>query len=114
MSIHPLFNLGAYPMPATWQERLSSARTEAEVVDVARDYVAQFTPEEIAALPGPCQPRKMVDAEDISEYAVTLVRHHCDDGQGSTTPIHRLAAFFSNASARVSEILQAGEERQSA
>lgn len=114
MTIHPIFQFGAYPMPLTWQDQLSGATTEAQVVDVARDYLAQFTPEEIGALPDPCQPRKIVDAQDISEYALTLVRHHCDDGQGSTTPIHRLAAFFSNAAVRVSQLLQQDEERQSA
>jgi hypothetical protein len=113
MTIHRIFDFGAYPMPATWQDQLSGARTEGEVVDVARDFIARFTPDEIAQLPDACKPGKIVDAEDISELALTLMRHHCDDGEGATTPIHRLAAFFSNASVRVSQLLQSNE-RQSA
>jgi hypothetical protein len=114
MTIHQLHIFGHYPMPSTWQERLSGATTEAEVVSVARDYVAQFTPEEIGHLPEPCKPTKIVDGADVSEYALTLMRHHCDDGEGSTTPIHRLSAFFSNASVRLSEVLQNSDARQSA
>lgn len=114
MTIHRIFTFGAYPMPATWQDRLSGAQTEGEVVDIARDYIAQFSPEEIGELANPCKPGKIVDATDVSEYALTLMRHHCDDGAGVATPIHRLAAFFSNASVRVSQILQGSEERQSA
>ena len=114
MTIHQIFSFGAYPMPTTWQDQLSSASTEAEVVDVARDFIARFTPQEIASLPDPCKPGKIVDGQDVCDYAFALVRHHCDDGQGSTTPMHRLAAFFSNASARVSQITEGRAERQSA
>jgi hypothetical protein len=114
MTIHLLHLHGHYPMPSTWQDRLSGAATEGEVVSVARDYVAQFTPEEISHLPEACKPTKIVDWRDVSEYALTLMRHHCDDGEGSTSPIHRLSAFFSNASVRLSQILQNDDERQSA
>ena len=114
MAVLPLYSSPPYPMSSTWQERLSSAVTEAQVVDVARDYVAQFTPEEIGRLPEPCKPTKMVDARDVAEYALALMRHHCDDGEEASTPIHRLSAFFSNASVRVSQLLQNDDERQSA
>lgn len=112
MTIHQIFSFGAYPMPSTWQDRLAAASNEAEVVDVARDYVAQFTFEEIGHLPDVCKPEKIVDAQDVANYAVTLMTHHCDDGEGATSPIHRLAAFFSNASARLAGLVQG--ERQSA
>ena len=114
MTVHSLYSSGDYPMSSTWQERLSNASTEAEVVDVARDYVAQFTPEEIGRLPEPCKPTKMVDARDVAEFALALMRHHCDDGQEASTPIHRLSVFFSNASVRVSQLLQDDSERQTA
>lgn len=114
MTIHQLHSLGHDSMPSTWQERLANTDTEGDVVSVARDYIAQFTPEEVSHLPDACKPTKVVDGNDVSDYALTLVRQHCDDGEGSMSPIHRLAAFFSNASVRLTEIMHKDAQRQSA
>ncbi len=106
-------------MPATWQDRLVNATDEYEVVGLARDFVAQFSPVEIGKLPQPCRPGKIVDAKDVNEYAFVLVRHHCDDGQGADYAIHRLAAFFGGAAQRLAELTAverpgADDTRQSA
>lgn len=92
-------------MPLSWQERVHAATTEAEVLHVARNFLAQFAPIEIAQLPEACRPRKLADGSDLTEYAFDLVRHRCDDGLGADYALHRLAAFFSGATARLSQIL---------
>jgi hypothetical protein len=94
-------------MTVSWQGRLEDASTEAEVVGVVRDFMATISPYEIARLPAHCRPRKIVDASDITHYAFTIVRHHCDDGQGTARVAHRLAGFFTSASIRLSHILSA-------
>ena len=95
-------------MPQGWQDRLTHAQTETDVVEVARDFIAQFSPYEIAALPESCRPPNRVkDANDITEYAFTLVRHHCDNGEPHDYAAHRLTNFFSNAAVRLSKILHA-------
>lgn len=95
-------------MPQSWQDRLSRARTEAEVVEVGKDFIAQFSPYEIAALPEVCRPpKRLSDANDITEYAFSLVRHRCDGGEPSDYSAHRLTNFFSNAAVRLSQILHA-------
>ena len=71
---------------------------------MARDFVAQFLPYELATLPEHCRPRKMRDSSDITEYAFAVVRHRCDDGDGATGTAHRLADFFSHAAVRLSQI----------
>ena len=100
-------------MTVNWHGRLSSAASEAEVLDVVRDFMAT-----IARLPEPCRPRKMVDASDITNYAFVIVRHHCDDGEGTARVAHKLASFFSSASIRLSQLLAApdrvDDSRQSA
>ena len=107
MSVHPFYRgRGARVGSVTWQEKLDGAETEAEVVQVARDYVATLDPQEVASLPAPCRPRKLLTANDISSYAFDLVRYECDDGEEAAPFIHRLAAFFSHASIRLSEILR--------
>ena len=94
-------------MPVTWQERLHSAQTESDVVQVAREYIAGFSPAEIVLLPEPCRPQRIVDGNDITEYAFALARHRCDDGVGAENAAHRLAAFFSGATAQLARILHA-------
>jgi hypothetical protein len=92
-------------MNISWHSRLEGACTEAEVVDIVRDFMATVSPYEIARLPAQCRPRKIVDASDITQYAFTIVRHHCDDGEGTARVAHRLASFFTSASIRLSQIL---------
>lgn len=95
-------------MPQGWHDRLARAQTEADVVEVARDFIARLTPYEIVALPEPCRPpKRFTDASDITEYAFALVRHHCDSGEPQDYAAHRLANFFSNAAERLSKILHA-------
>lgn len=113
MTVHQLHPNGHH-MPLSWQHRLTDASTESGVVDVARDFVAQFSPYEIATLPHHCRPGKFHDSTDLTEYAFALVRHRCDDGEGSTYIMHRLADFFSQATVRLSQILHANNQRENA
>jgi hypothetical protein len=101
MTIHQLHTKG---LPETWADRLDEARSESEVVSLARDFVARFGPDELARLPERCRPSRIVDAEDIAEYAMTLVR--CElEAQGSDRGVlTRMATFFSAASSRLSEV----------
>lgn len=104
MTIHQLRPF-ACPMPVSWQDRLDSASTEAEVIAVAREFVAQFSPSEIARLPNACRPGRFVDSDDITGYALDLVRYRCEGGGDGEYTIQRLTAFFSSATARLSQLL---------
>jgi hypothetical protein len=97
-------------MPVTWQDRLRSAETESEVVQVARDFLAEFSPNELALLPEPCRPPRIVDGNDITDYAFDLIRHRCDDGVGAEYAVHRLSSFFSGATSRLAQILHVRSE----
>jgi thiamine biosynthesis protein ThiC len=101
MSVHALHPKG---QPFTWQERLDTATTESEVVDVARDYLATLGPAEFASLPEALRPGKIVDANDITTYAFDLVRQECHD-EGVQHLVQRLAHIMSRASIRLSEIM---------
>lgn len=92
------------PAFATWQERLDAASSGAEVVDIARDFIATVTPEETAQLPLECRPGKLVDAQDISDFAFTLVRRSCADDFLGDINLLRMATFFTRASLRLSQI----------
>ena len=94
----------------SWQGRLNSSSTESEVVDVARDFVAQFDHEEIASLPEKCRPFKFTDAEDLAGYAFTLVNHVTGGDTRAARVLEKLAAFFSHASFRAARLVADADE----
>ena len=107
MTIHQLHPQGH---PFTWQERLDSAASESEVVDVVRDYVAELTHAEFTSLPETLRPGKIVDANDVTTYAFDLVRHECRE-EGTQQIVRRLAHVLSSASIRLSQIMVSDRAR---
>lgn len=94
----------------SWEWRLEEACTPEAVVEVTRDFLALWSPEEIARLPEECRPAKLVDANDVTEYAFILVRRSCADDRMSDRELLRMATFFTRASLRLSQI-QASADR---
>jgi len=89
----------------TWQHRLDSSHSEAEVLNVAREFLAQFEPVELRSLPEACRPpARLQAADEVSIYAFELVRHECTGALGLADMAHRLARFFSHASTRLAQI----------
>ena len=98
-----------HPRPVAWFDLLAAATTPAEVVRVARDYLATWTPDEIAALPRSCQPPGHLKfPEEIVDYAFGLVKTHCD-GVDDHPGVMRMATFFAEASWRVAAAMSAVE-----
>ena len=88
-----------------WQAQLDEARYPYEVLAIARDFLAQVSPEEIAQLPTECRPDRLVDEDDVSGYALTLARAQSLTDSGSEPEVlHKLCAFFADASTRLSHI----------
>ena len=113
MSTYP-YQVHEHQGPTSWQDQLESAVTESEIVSVARDFIAQFTPQEIEQLPAACRPGKFFEADDITAYAFSLMRHTCAVEDETAALVHRLAAFFSNASIRLSQIMAAPNPQENA
>src|SRR5262245_56101607 len=106
MSIHPFRPGEPVPVaPLSWEQRLDLTTSEAEVIELAREYVAQLEHWEIVLLPEPLRPRKMVDAVDVSNYAFELVRYESDD-EACARLTHKLAAFFSRCAMQLSQVLR--------
>lgn len=106
-----MYKIGNTTMGLGWIERIDSAATTAEILDVARVYTASLTPDEIAALPPKCRPRKLVDASDLSEYVVDLIRETCDAPEPSPLVL-KLAAVLSHAATRSSQILSVANDAE--
>ena len=93
----------------TWPGNLHAARTEEEVVEVARDFLATFGPTELASIPARLRPPRLRDGKDVTDYAYTLVRFRVDDERSSSALIDRLSAFFSDATVRISQLAVVAE-----
>ena len=91
-------------MPLNWQGRLHSARSEEEVVDIVRDFVAMFSPTDLSQVPTRLWPPKMRDARDVTDYGYVLVRFRVDDEKSSSSTLDRLSAMFSDATVRISQL----------
>ena len=95
----------------TWQGRVDLAQSEAEVIEVARDYLASLDPFEVDRLPDRCKPPKLFDATDVASYAFDLARCHCAEPE-SADVVHRTAAFFMHANSRLAGILAGLNDEQ--
>jgi len=93
-----------------WKALLDDAETERDVVALARDYFAMWTPSEIAALPADCRPGPIRDGEDITYWAFEYARRHIaasQDDPGLAAQLLKLRTFFSHAAARLSFVTAA-------
>ncbi len=91
-------------MTVTWPERLAACRSEAEVIATCREWMATWSPDDLAALPAALRPGRIFGADDVAGLAVDAVRHD-QSGAIHDAAVHRLARFFSLASARMAEVL---------
>ena len=97
----------------SWQQLLARAKSPDEIVTAARNFIAKFDHQTLARLPGKCQPPKFMDGNDVAEYAYELVSHHCaDDDAELIAVVNDLAAFFSQAATRLSQLATVGRGSQ--
>ena len=89
-----------------WQGQLEQAYYPHDVLSVARDFLAQLSPEEITSLPDECRPERLVDEDDVAAYALLLTRAQSKyDASSEPEVLLKLCTFFGDASTRLSQIL---------
>ena len=96
------------PTMVTWYRLLDNAKHPLEVVAVARDYLATWTPEEIARLPADVRPGKLRDERDIEELHSMLVDQYRNTAATGLAldALQRLTTFMVRAVIRISELSQ--------
>jgi hypothetical protein len=89
-----------------WRNLIRAASQEEEVIELVRDHIALWSPEEIARLPEDCRPPRIRDAEDISRWAFELATSHCAQKVHSDDEVllDRLLEFVTHAAVRLSEL----------
>jgi hypothetical protein len=91
---------------SSWINQLDAAKSVAEVVSIVRDYIATWTPSEIARLPVPCRPAKIRDDTDIASLHERLaVEYRMTRASGDAlTSLQILTSFVVRASVRIAEL----------
>ena len=91
-------------IPKNWQLRLDDAANEEEVLELARQFTARLSTEDLARLPEYCRPGEINSRADIVRYVHTLLGHHCAGDGATERLVTRLASFFSAAAMRLASI----------
>ena len=85
--------------------RLRNAASEEAVLDLVRDYVGEWMPEELALIPADCRPGRMHDFEDLNEIAFRLTQEKFAMPPSEENPlVLEMQTFFAQAVTRIGEI----------
>lgn len=88
-----------------WEEAISKAVTRAELVTLANDFVASWTPRELARLPEACRPSRVRDVEDIRYWASMLAAAaRPASGPDACEELRGMLRFFLCAAGRSAEV----------
>jgi hypothetical protein len=90
----------------TWFGHIDRAKTIAETLMVARDFIASMTPQELGRLPAQCRPGRLRDEHDIEALHACLVETYRESratGDELDT-LQRMTSFVVRLSIRLSEL----------
>ena len=87
-----------------WQGRLNEASTPEAVAEVCRIFLASMPPEALAEVPASCTPPQPLALEDVSPYALTLIRQLGMGDRASAPVLHGLTTVFTKAALRLAQI----------
>lgn len=93
-------------------EALRRADSESDVLVLMRDYVARWTPEELAALPPESRPSHLRDAEDVADTAMSLTRARISSFEPEPA-LSEMETFFAQGCVRLSQLEAAASRRRS-
>ena len=86
--------------------QIDNAKTPAEVVAVVRDYMATWTPEELARLPEVVRPGRIRDEEDVDTLHGNLVEEYRTTRASGDelAALQQITSLFVRATIRIAEL----------
>lgn len=89
-----------------WYHQIDDAKSPLEVVAITRDYLASWTPRELARLPAACRPGKLRDEEDIELLHSRLVDEYRNTRASGEelSSLQQLTSLLVRASIRIAEL----------
>jgi hypothetical protein len=99
-----------FPLEGHWREAIDGAATEHELMSVARDFVAAFPQDDLAALPSAWKPRRLTNARDVSLITYRLAQAYCRPKlEADHEPgMRAMLAFFQTLSGRLFAVRAGG------
>jgi len=93
-------------MSDAWVDSVRKTSSIGELLDMARKYLASWDPVRLDALPDECRPGTIITSDDLSAYALALVRNGISgkDAPGGRD-VEELGNFFAAAAVRLAEII---------
>jgi hypothetical protein len=90
----------------SWRTQLKAAADERDVLSVVRQFLAEWSKAEVAALPAGAWPSRIATREDVLSHAVTLAEIHgaFDGAAGGLPGLQELLLFFTHAAVRIAKI----------
>lgn len=87
-------------------KQIDAAKSPHEVVAVIRDYLASWTPDELAKLPVQCRPGRVKDAQDIEQLHMNLVEEYGRNRLAgeALSALQRMTSFIVRASVRIAQL----------
>lgn len=97
---------------SNWFQQIDEARDVEQLVAAVRDYLASWTPSELALLPAQCRPGRMKSGRDLEELHGMLVDAYRDSGAqgGALAALQRLTSFVVRASMRGAQLAAHGDQ----
>ena len=94
-----------------WLQKIRAARSEPELVELCREYLAGWYHGDLAEIAEECRPTRIRDAEDIDYWNARLAEGFCERAAHAERPDrHReMLSFFIEASRRADELPAGGE-----
>ena len=91
---------------SSWFQQIDAAKHPFEVVTIARDYLATWTPDELARLPVQCRPGRIKDEQDIDQLHVRLVEEYGRSRLSgeALAALQRITGFIVRASVRIAQL----------
>ena len=88
-----------------WFRQIDDANSAREVVAVTRDYLATWTPKDLAKLPRECRPGRVKSPGDIEQLHACLVEEYRQNRLAGEelSALQRLTSFVVRASIRLAQ-----------
>lgn len=90
----------------SWHNAISQAADRKSLAALVNDYIAMWSPKELARLPAECRPGRIRGPEDIGYWRQVLSDSYCSgvvhEAAGDT--LSRLLGFLATAADRLAEL----------
>jgi hypothetical protein len=89
-----------------WIQKIGLARSQLELLELSREYLASWYHGDLALIPEECRPTRVRDTDDLHYWSERLAESFCEGAvHGEKPDLHRqMLAFFMAAARRSGEL----------